>query len=360
MTGQASVNGRLAPIDFGERRVGSGQPVFVIAEAGVNHNGRIDLALKLVEAAHQAGADCVKFQTFSAERVAIGSAGRAPYQIETTRSTASQHSMLKALELPVEAYPELLAACREHGLVFLSTPYSTEDAAFLDTLDVSAFKVASAQIVELSFLADLARTKKPIVLSTGMATLGEIDVAVQAIRAEGNESIVLLQCTTNYPSRVDDANLRVLDVLRDSFGVHVGYSDHTESPACCVAAVALGAVVIEKHLTLDKNLAGPDHQASADPREFRELVDLVRQTERAMGSSRKEPTAAEAANRPYMRRSIVARVPIERGTVVTADMIAFKRPGTGISPARFAEVVGSKTRAALEPDHIFEWSDLER
>jgi N-acetylneuraminate synthase/N,N'-diacetyllegionaminate synthase len=350
-----------ASIELGRTKtIGQGHPVFVVAEAGVNHNGRADLALQLVKAAHRAGADCVKFQTFSADRVAIGSAGRAPYQVETTRSTASQQSMLKALELPSEAYPELLAACRQYGLVFLSTPYSREDADFLESLGVVAFKVASAQIVELAFLGSLARKQKPIVLSTGMATLGEIEAAVHAIRAEGNQSLVLLQCTTNYPSRVDDANLRVLDVLRESFAVQVGYSDHTESPACCVAAVALGAVVIEKHLTLDKALAGPDHQASADPEEFRELVGLVRQTELAMGSGRKEPSAAELANRPYMRRSIVARVPIRAGTVVTAEMIAFKRPGLGISPARFAEVVGSKTRVALDPDQILQWSDFER
>jgi N-acetylneuraminate synthase/N,N'-diacetyllegionaminate synthase len=341
------------------RTIGSGHPVFIVAEAGVNHNGKKEMALALVEAAHHAGADCVKFQTFSAGRMATSLAEKAPYQRLTTRSASGQVEMLKALELPRDAYPEVQAACRERGLVFLSTPYSCEDADFLEAMGVAAYKVASAMIVELAFLSHIARKQKPVLLATGMATLAEVDHAVRAIRDAGNEQLVLLQCTTNYPSRVEDANLRVLPLLRDRFDVQVGYSDHTETPACCVAAVALGAVVIEKHLTLDKTLPGPDHQASADPTEFRRLVDLVRQVELALGTGRKEPSSAELANRPYMRRSIVALSRIPVGAVLTLDMLTFKRPGTGISPTRLGEVVGKRARVVIECDRVIEWNDLE-
>ncbi len=340
--------------------IGSGHPVFVIAEAGVNHNGKKDLALALVEAAHKAGADCVKFQTFSAGSVAIGQAEKAPYQRATTRSAGSQIDMIKTLELPRDAYPEIQAACDALGLVFLSTPCNPEDVDFLEALGVIAYKVASFQIVELDFLAHVARKAKPIFLATGMATLAEVDRAVQTIRDAGNNQLVLLQCTTNYPSRVEDANLGVLQVLRESFKVHVGYSDHTETPACCVAAAALGAVVLEKHLTLDKSLSGPDHQASADPAEFRRLVDLVRQAEAALGTGLKQPTAAELVNLPYMRRSIVAQTTIPAGAILTAEMLACKRPGTGISPARLDEVIGTRARVVINPDHIIQWTDVER
>lgn len=347
-------------INIGRRTLGVDQPCFVIAEAGVNHNGRKDLALALVQAARVAGADCVKFQTFSAERVANSRVEKAPYQRVTTGSGGSQVDMLRALELPGDAYPEILAACHEAGLEFLSTPYSPEDADFLEELGVQAYKIASAQIVELDFLVHVASKQQPILLSTGMATLAEVDHAVRIIRKAGNERLVLLQCTTNYPSRVEDANLRVLRVLREGFGVQVGYSDHTDTPACCLAAVALGAVVVEKHLTLDKSMSGPDHAASADPVEFRELVSLMRQVELANGSSRKEPTAAELLNRPFMRRSIVARIAIPVGTLLTSNLLTFKRPGTGISPARLEEVVGARARVAIDADQLIQWHDIER
>ena len=347
-------------INIGRRSIGVDQSCFVIAEAGVNHNGRTDLALALIQAARVAGADCVKFQTFSAERVANSRVEKAPYQRATTGAGGSQVDMLKALELPDNAYPEILAACHEAGLEFLSTPYGPEDADFLEKLGVQAYKIASAQIVELDFLSHIASKQQPILLSTGMATLAEVDQAVRTIRKAGNERLVLLQCTTNYPSRVEDANLRVLHVLREGFGVQVGYSDHTETPACCIAAVALGAVVVEKHLTLDKSMPGPDHAASADPAEFRELVDLLRQVEVARGSGRKEPTAAELVNRPFMRRSIVARTVIPAGAVLTSNLLTFKRPGTGISPARLEEVVGTHARVAIDSDQLIEWHDIDR
>jgi len=349
----------LKPVFLADRVIGPDRPVFIVAEVGVNHNGDPDLALRLVDIARQAGADCVKFQTFSAERVATRSAEKAPYQRVTTRSAGSQLDMLKHLELPADAYPRILEACHSAGLVFLSTPYSPEDADFLHGLGAPAYKVASAQIVELSFLEHVARKGKPILLSTGMATLSEVDEAVRAIRGVGNEDIVLLQCTTNYPSSVDDANLRAIRTLGGSCAAHVGYSDHTTTAACCIAAAALGAVVIEKHLTLDKSLPGPDHAASSDPAEFRQMVESVRQVERALGTGRKEPSTAERVNLPHMRRSIVARVAIRAGTVVTPDLLAFKRPASGISPVRLPDVVGTRVRCDLEPDSFIRWGDLE-
>jgi N,N'-diacetyllegionaminate synthase len=350
----------LQPIAIAHKVIGPGNPVFVIAEAGVNHNGNPDLALALVDAARDAGADCVKFQTFSSERLATRQAEKAPYQRLTTHSGGSQIDMLRALELPEEAYPAIMASCLASGLVFLSTPYGPEDADLLERFGAQAYKIASAQIVEPSFLQHVARKRSPILLSTGMATLSEVDEAVRAIRQAGHNDIVLLQCTSNYPSAVEDANLRVLRVLRESFRLNVGYSDHTTTATACTAATALGAVVIEKHLTLDKSLPGPDHAASASPDEFRHLVDAIREVERALGSGLKEPAPAERANLPYMRRSIVARTAIRPGDVLTPDMLAFKRPATGISPAREREVVGARARVAMEPDHIIGWNDLER
>ncbi len=350
----------MTAVDIGGRLVGPGQPCFVIAEAGVNHNGSTESALELVEGARRAGADCVKFQTFSAERVATGDAEKAPYQQVTTSRAGSQIDMLRELQLPSEAWSKIKDACVESGIMFLSTPVNREDVDFLDRLGVAAYKIASFQIVEPDFLASVARKGKPLLVSTGMATLAEVDLAVRTIRDAGNDQIVLLQCTTNYPSPVEDANLRALNVLRDGFGVPVGYSDHTDTPACCVAAVALGAVVLEKHITLDKSLPGPDHSASADPAEFRHLVDLVRQVESALGTGRKEPSETELANRPYMRRSVVAGVAIPAGALISPEMLTVKRPGTGISPAQIDEVSGARARVAISVDSVIHWHDIER
>jgi N,N'-diacetyllegionaminate synthase len=347
------------PVVLHNRILGAGHPVFVIAEIGVNHNGDRALALKLIDAARRAGADCAKFQTFSADHIATRQAEKAPYQRLTTKSSGSQIDMLRALELPADAYPALIDACRAAGLVFLSTPYNPEDVDLLETLGVPAYKVASAQLVEPSFLQQIATKGKPILLSTGMATLREVDAAVAAIREVGHHDVVLLQCTSNYPSAVGDANLSVLGVLRDRFTLNVGYSDHTSTVACCAAATALGAVAIEMHLTLDKSFAGPDHQASASPEEFRRIVDVIREVERALGTGVKEPAAAEQANLPHMRRSIVTRTAVGAGSTLTPDMLAFKRPGLGISPAQLNEVVGATAKVSMEADHVIDWDDLE-
>jgi len=341
-----------------EKEIGSGVSTFIIAEVGVNHNGDVDLALRLVAEAKKAGADCVKFQTFSAERVVTKGAPKAAYQLETTDKAESQFEMLKNVELSEIAYQEILDGCRREEILFLSTPYSVEDVDFLEKLNVPAYKIASGQVVEHFFLQYVARKGKPIILSTGMCTLGEVDAAVRAIRDAGNNDLILLQCTTNYPSPIEDANLRAMCTMSEAFGIDVGYSDHTQSSAACVAAVALGACIIEKHITLDKSLPGPDHSSSATPDEFREMVRLVRETEQALGDGVKQPSAREAKNISGMRRSLVAKRSIKAGETISLDMLACKRPALGLSPSLASEVTGHKAAVEIPKDTFITWKDL--
>lgn len=329
-----------ASILIGSRAVGPREPVFIIAEAGVNHNGDLELAKALIREAKQCGADCVKFQTFKTERVVIPAAPKADYQMRTTAPTESQAEMIRKLELDPDAYPVLLDICARERILFLSTPANIEDVDFLNDLAVPAFKLASFQIVEPAFLRYVAEIGKPIILSTGMATLAEVEEAVSLIRDAGNNQVILLQCTTNYPSRPQDANLRAMQTMQAALDTLVGYSDHTKTETACVAAVALGACVIEKHFTLDKTMPGPDQSSSADPDEFMRLVKLIRETEMVLGSAVKAPVEAERRNAVSMRRSIVSKVTIPAGTLISEDMLCYKRPGSGIPPAMLNNVVG--------------------
>jgi N-acetylneuraminate synthase/N,N'-diacetyllegionaminate synthase len=323
---------------------------YIIAEAGVNHNGDPEMARELVRAARRAGADAVKFQTFRAEALVVRDAAKAQYQLRTTDPEESQFEMLRKLELPHETQAELAKLCGREGIEFLSTPYSFEDVDFLDSLGVRAFKLASIHLVERPYLQYVARKGKTMIVSTGMGTLEDVREAVAAIREVSDVPVILLQCTTNYPSPAEDANLRAMATMRDALGLPVGYSDHTRSRTCCVAAVALGAVMIEKHFTLDTRLPGPDHSSAAGPEEFAELVAGIRETERALGSGCKEPSAAEAANAPAMRRSIVARRRIAQGEVIAADALTLKRPGTGLAPRHWDWIVGQKAPRDIAPD----------
>ncbi|HEG43168.1 MAG TPA: N-acetylneuraminate synthase [Phycisphaerales bacterium] len=329
---------RLLEID--ERRIGKDCPIFIIAEAGVNHNGDINIARQLVHQAKKAGADCVKFQTFKSERVATEGAPKANYQLKTTDPQESQLAMLSKMELSRSDHLDLISLCHKERILFLSTPYNVEDVDFLNELGVPAFKLASMHLTEPSFLQYVADKGKPLIISTGMATLDEVEEAVDVIRQTGNDQIVLLQCTTNYPSRLEDANLLAMRTMADKFDVPVGYSDHTQSEIACITSVALGACIIEKHFTLDKMSFGPDHCSSADPVEFEGLVQNIRQAETALGSSEKKPCDIEIQNAIGMKRSIVARHKILKGETICKDMLTFKRPGTGMKPSLVFDLIG--------------------
>lgn len=345
-------------ISLAGRSIGKNEPVFIIAEAGVNHNGSLKLAKEMVIRAKEAGADCVKFQTFKAERVVTKNAPKAAYQLKTTPTTESQLEMLKKLELSFADYEEIIAVCRQHDIIFISTPYSPEDVDFLSKLPVPAFKIASGQIVEPAFLEYVAGKSLPVLLSTGMATLEEVGAAVGLIQKTGNNSLLILQCSTNYPTISEDVNLRAMTTMERAFGLNVGYSDHTQSEVACIASVAMGACLIEKHFTLDKSLPGPDHSCSADPSEFRALVQKIRETEKILGSGRKEPTEAEKINMPGMRRSIVSKQPIKAGTLITRELLEFKRPATGILPGLLGDVIGTTARIDIPKDVLIAWGDL--
>ena len=346
-------------VEIAGRMVGADQPCFVIAEAGVNHNGSKELALQLIEAAQAAGADSVKFQTFVPEDVATADAPKAAYQLAVTDPQESQLDMLRHLRLDDAFYPDLIAACKDAGLVFASTPYNDDDITFLDDLDVAYFKAASIHCAEPRFLQKLAETGRPIILSTGMADWTEVERAVQAVRATGNDRLILLQCTTNYPSELADANLKVIGKMRDRFGLPTGYSDHTTGSTACLAAVALGACVIERHLTLDTEMEGPDHASSDAPDAFARLVQGIRGVEQALGSEEKAPTAAEQKNMPHMRRSLVTRRALAAGQQITdADLIC-KRPADGLAPRHWADVVGRKAKHDIEAGAPLSWEDLD-
>jgi N,N'-diacetyllegionaminate synthase len=333
-------------IEIGGRRVGPGQPCYLVAEAGVNHDGDLDRALMLVRAARDAGADAVKFQLFRADDLATATAPKAEYQTRTTGAEEPQAEMLRALELPDAAFARLADEARAVGVDFLCAPYSQRDADVLARL-VPAFKVASALLVEPRFLAHLASFGKPLLLSTGMATMDEIRDALEIVRGH---DVVLLQCTTEYPAAVADANVRAMATLEREFAVAVGFSDHTTGDTAALAAIALGACVLEKHFTLDRTLPGPDHSASLEPDELAALVRKVRDVEAALGSPDKRPTAGEIANRGRMRRSIVTAVDIPAGTTLTEAHLALKRPGDGLSPRMLDDVIGRTARVDIARD----------
>jgi len=344
---------------IGSRIIGPGHPAFVIAEAGVNHNGQLGLGLELVRAAKAAGADCVKFQTFRAERVASATAPKAAYQLLLTPAGESQLAMLKKLELPIEAFAAVKAECDTIGIEFMSTPYSVEDARLLDGIGVRAFKIASGQLVEPRFLREVALLGKPLIVSTGMATYAEVADALAWIRdTPGAAEVAVLQCTTNYPSAYADANLRVVPAFAADFGVVSGYSDHTEGSVPCLGAVALGASIIEKHLTLDREMDGPDHRASADPPTFASMVRDIRLLESALGVPVKAPTEIEVRNAAGMRRSVVASADLTAGVVLTADMLDVKRPGSGIPARAFDDVIGRQLSRDVSRDAVLTWDDF--
>ena len=338
--------------------IGDDYPAFVIAEIGVNHNGDLQLAKDLIREAASCGADCVKFQTFKAERLVTAGAPKAAYQLKTTNQYESQETMLKKLEMNLDDYREIIDCCKENNVLFMSTPYNIEDVIFLESLGVSVYKLASIHAAEPWFASYVAQTGKPIILSTGMASLIEVEAIVNAVYKAGNEQIILLQCTSNYPSKQEDTNLLAMKTLSDKFGLLVGYSDHTDDDIACIVSIGLGAKVIEKHFTVNKNLEGPDQSTSAMPIEFKGLVKAIRSAELVLGSSIKQPCAIEKKNMVGMRRSIVAKKNIKKGELIDETLITFKRPATGIKPMYFKDLIGRKAIRDITLDELVEWKDF--
>jgi N-acetylneuraminate synthase len=330
---------------------------FIIAEVGVNHKGDIKLAKKLINVAKDAGADAVKFQTFKAKDVVTQNAEKAKYQKETT-GEGSQYDMIKKLELTEEDFRELADYAKEKDILFLSSPFDKESVDLLYELDVSVFKVGSGEITNFPLLKHMAKKEKPIILSTGMATLGEVEEALNVIRNEGVEEVILLHCVSDYPARMKDVNLRAMETLKQAFKVPVGFSDHTLGITASIAAVALGACVIEKHFTLDRNLLGPDHKASLNPEELKEMVRAIRNVEKALGEGIKRPTKEEEEVKKVARRSIVAKIDIPEGAIITEDVLDVKRPGTGIEPKYLNSVIGKRAKENIKKDDIISWNRL--
>ena len=346
-------------IEIGSSSIGEGYPCFIIAEAGVNHNGEIRTAEGLVDAASRAGADAVKFQTFKADRLASRDAPKAQYQKDSTDRRESQMEMLRQLELSHADHERLKNYATNSGILFLSTPFDEESADFLDNLGVPLFKIGSGDLTNHPLLRHVSQKNKPVILSTGMAYLDEVREAVTVVRGAGCDEIVILQCTSNYPSDIEDCNLRAMLSMRDACGAPVGYSDHTIGFEAALGAVSLGAVVLEKHLTLDKSMPGPDHTASAEPDEFKTGVQSIRKLEKALGSERKRPSPAEMDVRRVARRSIVAAQDLPRGTALKTRHLVMKRPGTGIPPSDLDQVLGKTLIRAIGADEIIRLTDLQ-
>jgi len=330
---------------------------FIVAEAGVNHNGSLEIAKKLIDAAKECGADAVKFQTFKAEKVVSKKSEKAEYQKQTTDPGESQFEMIKKLELDFNAHKELIKYCKEKEIQFLSSPFDLDSIDLLDELGLDTFKIPSGEIVNLPYLREIGKLNRKVILSTGMADLGEIEDALDILIRSGTrkENITILHCNTEYPTPFEDVNLLAMLTIKQAFKVNVGYSDHTLGIEVPVAAVALGAALIEKHFTLDRNMEGPDHRASLEPNELKAMITAIRNVEKALGDGIKRPSISESKNKIIVRKSIVAKRKIRKGEIFTEENIAVKRPGIGISPMRWDEVIGKVAKRDFEEDEMIEF-----
>ena len=326
--------------------------VYIIAEAGVNHNGDPDLAKKLISECAKAGADAVKFQTFKAETLVAKSALKADYQKNCTGSDESQFDMLKKLELDYDIHKELMSYAEAKGIQFLSSAFDLESIDLLDELGLPVFKIPSGEITNLPYLRKTARLGKKTILSTGMSSMEDIEAALTVLRENGAKEIVVLHCNTEYPTPMEDVNLKAMNTIGEAFNVEVGYSDHTLGIEVPIAAVALGAIVIEKHFTLDKTMPGPDHKASLEPNELKQMVAAIRNIEKALGDGIKVPTASEKRNMAVARKSIVAKKDISVNETFTEENLTIKRPGTGISPMEWDNVIGTKAAKKYMSDDV--------
>jgi N,N'-diacetyllegionaminate synthase len=330
--------------------------VLIIAEAGVNHNGSLETAKQLVDVASEAGADMVKFQTFSADRLVTISANKAEYQNQTTDASESQHAMIRKLELSREMHEDIIAYCKQCNIEFFSTGFDTQSIDMLVDLGLEQFKIPSGEITNLQYLRHIGKFGKPVILSTGMAILGEIEAALDVLETSGTQrkNITVLHCNTEYPTPMEDVNLRAMLAIRDAFGVSVGYSDHTLGIEVSIAAVAMGATVIEKHFTLDRNLPGPDHKASLEPEELKAMVQAIRNIKKALGNGIKRPSPSETKNKAIVRKSLVAANAIKAGECFNEFNLTVKRPGTGLSPMSWDEVLGRTAIRDFAPDELIE------
>ena len=339
--------------------VGPESRCFVIAEAGVNHNGDLRIAYRLIDAALKAGADAIKFQSFISEEIVTPQAQKAQYQAEALGMDGGQLAMLKSLELSNLQQKELMAYCDRVGIMYICTPYDELSADLLDKNGINVYKIASTDVTNLPFLQFIAKKGKPVILSTGMSTLGEVEDAINELKHNGLEGkIIILQCTAEYPAPVREVNLRVMKTFTYAFGCPVGFSDHTKGVGASPWAVAAGASVIEKHFTLDKNMKGPDHQASIEPDEFRALVKTIRDVEEALGDGFKTPSASELPNKIKMQKSLVANRMILKHEVIQESDLACKRPGSGLAPKWKSKVVGKKAARLIEKDEILELNSI--
>lgn len=328
--------------------------VYIIAEAGVNHNGNLETAKLMVDKAKDSGVDCIKFQTFISKNLLSKTADKAEYQKKQTNSNENQYEMLKKLELSFKDFKELDKYCKHIGIEFLSTAFDDESIEFLNTLEMKRWKIPSGEITNLPYLIKIAKIGKPVILSTGMSTMNEIRDAVDVLNRYGLFDITILHCTTEYPTPFEDVNLLAMNNIKSQFNLNVGYSDHTKGVEVSLAAVAMGAIVIEKHFTLDRNMEGPDHRASLEPKELKYMVDSIRNVEIAIGSSEKKVTYSEKKNRDVARKSIVAKKYICKGELFTEDNLTVKRPGNGISPMKWFDILGKVAQREFKEDELIE------
>lgn len=348
----------MKKIQIKNKSIGNSEPCFIIAEAGVNHNGKIKLAKRLVDVAVDAKVDAVKFQTFKSEGVVTKETGIAEYVKKNIGEDIKQIDLIKKFELKYNDFRILKEYCDNKNIVFLSTPHSFDAIDFLEDL-VPVYKFGSGDITNIPALKYAARKGKPMILGTGMSTLEEVKTAVQAIKKEGNNQIIVLHCTTNYPCSLEEVNLNAIKTMKEELDCLIGYSDHTTGITVPVIAKAFGAVVIEKHFTLDKKLSGPDHKASLEPNELKIMVEEIRNVEKALGSPEKKPTKSEKEIMKIVRKSIVAKQDIEKGSVIKEDMIEIKRPGTGIKPSDLNLIIGKKAKKRISKDKLFQINMVE-
>jgi N-acetylneuraminate synthase/N,N'-diacetyllegionaminate synthase len=346
-------------IQINRKKIGYNQPCFIIAEAGVNHNGDIEIAKRLIDGAVEAGADAIKFQTFNADLLVTPDAEKAQYQKKGTPALESQYQMIKRLELSPHTFKKLSDYANMRKIIFFSSPFDMKSVDILERIEVPLYKIPSGEITNLPLLTYIAKKGKPIILSTGMATFEEIDEAINIIKNEGVEDIILLYCVTSYPAKMESLDLNVISSLRNRYHLPVGFSDHTTGIVAAIAARTLNACVIEKHFTLDRKMSGPDHKASIDPKGLKKLVMAIREIESALGNGMKKISKEEREIKAITRKSLVAAIDISAGTIITEIMIDLKRPGTGLAPKYKDKIIGKKSNRSIKKNELFDWDMME-